>query len=52
MASIISSNNNNNNKTIATTHNLVPIATLSGHTDRVWSIDFSPDGTFTCIVWW
>ena len=46
MASIISSNNNNNNnKTIATTHNLVPIATLSGHTDRVWSIDFSPDGT-------
>eukprot|EP00943_MAST-04B_sp_MAST-4B-sp1_P003033 g3033.t1 len=27
------------------THKLVPIATLSGHTDRVWSIDFSPDGT-------
>ena len=34
----------NSNK-IKQTHKLAPIATLSGHTDRVWSIDFSPDGT-------
>ena len=45
MASIVSGETSTGSHGDGKTHKLVPMATLVGHTDRVWSVDFSPDGT-------